>query len=188
MVVHVLGIVPQALHGQAAVAGEAQQVVHLVDMVHVVRAGEQLDVVVRTGGVRVVLAALLPGLAAILGAVERHLALAQFDGGVHGVGVDRRDRQPDLAHVFPGIRIGQAGLQTSPAAAAVGGFVDARAGPAVHQCRHGAQALVGGGVHHVGVAGVDVHLGHAGVFIVTQQLGPVPAAVLAEEQATFTAG
>ena len=72
-----------------------------------------------------------------------------------------RHGQADAAQVF----LGQAFLQPGPGLATVRALVDAAAGAAVHHAPHVAAALVGGGIDHIRMAGIQHHVRDAGVGI-----------------------
>ena len=173
MVVAVLVGLAERREALAAVLGEVHPDVHLVDPVELVRRGVDLLVVVRPGAVGEVVAALLPALAAVLGAVEAALLVVGLDRRVDHVGIDRRDRQPDLAHVARR----QPGGQAAPGGAAVHRLVDAGASAAGQQRPDVATALVGGGVQHVGIARVELEIGDAGVGAEVEHPLPAGAAV-----------
>ena len=148
------------LHRLAAVLGQEHRLVHGVDAVELERIGEDFAVIF--GILHFLVGAAGPMLAAVLAAVvARHLVSPRgHDQGVHHVGLLRRDGQGDAAHVHGG----QAFRQFLPGLAAVGSFENARVRTAGHHHAGIAPALVGGGVHHVGVARVDIDVGDAGVL------------------------
>ncbi len=183
VVVAVLVLVADVAEGRPAVVGDLQPDVRVVDAVEDVRAGPDLLVVVRAGPGRDHVAALLPVLSTVRRAPEAAGALAELDPRVEDVRVLRRDRQPDLAHLL----LGQPLLQPAPGLAAVGRLVDPRLGAAVHQRCDVAEALVGRGVEHVGIARIADHVVHAGVLPGGEDRSPGLAGVGRLVQAALTA-
>ena len=128
--------------------------------------------------------AALPALAPVGGAVEAAVVGSGFDGGVYDVAVGARHVDADLAHVA----IGKPGGDFTPGAAAVRGLVNARAGAAGQQRPDAAPPLVGGRVHDVGVDGVELDVGHAGVSVDGQDGLPAVAAIFRPVEPALTAG
>ena len=121
---------------------------------------------------------------AAIGAGEEAAGLAgSLDGGVDGTGRSGGHRQADAAHVL----LGQALLQAGPGAAPVQALVDAGPGPAIHHAPDVAAPLVGGGVEHLRVTGLEHHVRHPGVGVHGQDGLPGPAAVGGLVEATVTA-
>ena len=73
--------------GGAAVVGDMQEDVHLVNAIHIGGGSDDLLVVVGARAIRDVLVALLPALAPVRGAIETALVLGRLDGGVDHVGI-----------------------------------------------------------------------------------------------------
>src|ERR1017187_9755737 len=137
----------------------------------------------------------LPGLAAVLGAVD---AGAQL-GHVGAVGVGRgstsaaaleavlHDGHDDLGILAIDVQANAAGVagrqpgsELLPGSAAVGGFEDTAAGTAAVESPRLPQALGEGGDEHFGIVGVDDQIGRAGFAVVGQtggELLPGAAAV-----------
>ena len=175
----------------AAVLGDVQMHVGLIHAVELVRAREQFLVVVWPGAAGQILAALLPGLAAVGRAPEAAGAVGQLDRCIDHVRINRRNRDAGLAHVFFRQTFGQ----LAPGFAAINGFVNARPGSTVHQHRYVTQPLPGDRKHHVRIARVHMHFIDARILVVpvrvaeavTEHLAPGLAAVGRLEQAAIAA-
>ena len=89
MVVAVLVTVRLSDKGLAAVLADVQRRVHLVDAVELVRTGEDFLVIMGPGAAGQVIAAFLPTLATVCRAPETALTAAEFDGGIHHIGIYR---------------------------------------------------------------------------------------------------
>ena len=173
VVVGVLRRVAEAAEVRAAVVGHVEPDVHLVDAAGLVRRGEDLLVVMGSGAPGEVVAALLPGAAAVERTPEAALALPLLDGRVDGARVEVADREADLAHVLGRQPAGE----LHPGLPPVRRLEDARLRTAVHEGRDGAVLLVQRGVEHVRVARVRDHLVRARVRPGCQDLPPGRAAV-----------
>ena len=181
MVIDVLGIRFHRDEVFAAVLRDVQANVHLVDTIELVRTGEYLLVVVRSGSAGKVVVPFLPGFAAVLRTPKSTFAIGEFDGRVHHIRLLRRDRKADLAHIL----VGESFCQFAPGFAAIRRLVDARARAAVHQYGNVTETLPRHGVHDVRIAGIHVDFRDARVLVVltrvtesvTEYLAPGFAAV-----------
>ncbi len=184
VVVHVLVALAEVSPGLARVVRDLQEDVHRVEALGVLRVDEDLLVVHRAAGV--VVAALLPGLAAVRGAEgpARLVGGRGLDESVDGVGLGRGDGEADAAHLL----LRQAARDLLPGLAAVGRLVEARFGAAVDQGEDVAPALVGSGDQGVGVARVHDHVGDAGVLADRENGRPGLASVGRLVEATVAAG
>src|SRR5919106_4809094 len=174
MVVAVLVVAGlEGLHRRAAVAGHVEEDVHLVDPIGVAGRGLDLLIVVGAGAAGDVTVPLLPALAPVARAVEAALLLAGFDRGVDQGGVGGRDGEPDPSHV----PARQAGLQPAPGLAVVAGLPEPRAGSPAEKPPDVAPALVGRGIDHLRVGGIEFEVGDAGVLVDLERRGPGGAAI-----------
>ena len=159
------------LEGLAAVERNVQECVHRVDPVGILGIGHQLVVVLRAA--RDVVGSLRPALAAVGGAEGSALVALGLDDRVDHIGVGRRDREPDLAHVDLGQTLGD----LAPGGAGIGRLVNRRLRSAVNQRPHVAPALVGRGVEDIRVTRVQVDLVGPGVIGDVEHALPALAAV-----------
>ncbi len=152
VVVHVLAALAQAFEGLAAVFGPLGIGVHRVDHIDIVRAREELHIVVSTGGM---VALLLEAGAPVRTPVQA----MPFDHAVDHVGVHGRNGEGKTAF----IAAGQAVLQFVPRFATVFRLVQCTFRTARNIGPHMASTLVGRGIEHFGVAGIHMHFVEASV-------------------------
>ena len=155
--------------------------IHRINPFRIPGVAEQFLVVLRAAAD--VTAALFPALSAIGRAEETPELFLSFDDGVYNVGIGRRDRHPDAPHLAGG----QAGLQLAPGGAGVARFVDCRARAAVDQGPDMTAALVGRGIKHVGIAGIEMHLTDAGVLVDVENALPAFSSIGAFVKPPFPA-
>ena len=130
-------------------------------------------------------AALLgPVLPAVLRAEEAALVAGGLHDRVHHVRIDGGYREADAALVS----LGKPLVDLAPGGSRIGGLVDARLRSAVEQHPHVPASLVGGRVQHVGVARVEVYVGHSGVLADREHLLPRLPAVGGLVQSAVAAG
>ena len=115
VMIGMLAVVTQVDEVLATVVGDVHLHVHLVHTIKLVRARENLLVVMRSGAAGEVLVFLLPGLTAVGRAPEAALAVRQLDRRVDYVRMLRRDRDAGLAPVL----LGQSFCQLPPGLAAI---------------------------------------------------------------------
>ena len=163
----------QVVEGPAAVARDLEKHVHLIHQVGILRGGLDLLVVMRAGTAGDVGVAALPALALVARAVEASLLVVRLDGRVDQFGVGGGHGETDLAHVA----LGETHLDPTPALAAVGRLVDPALGAARQQRPDVAAALVRGSVQHVGVGGIELHVGNARVLVDREHLCPCVSTV-----------
>ena len=128
VMVDVLGVVLEFREVFSAVFRHVQMHVHLVNAVKLMRAREQLLVVVRACSARQVVVAFLPGFAAILRSPETAFAICQFDCRVNNVRFLWRNCESCLSSIFFGQTLGE----FAPGCAAVLGFVNTAGRAAVY--------------------------------------------------------
>ena len=172
------------LEGFAAVAGDPQKDVHLVDPVRVDGRRFDLLVVMRPGAAGDVGIAFLPTFAAVARAVKAAVFGVGFEGGVNQGGVGGGHRQADFAH-GPGR---QPGFEPLPGFAAIVRFVDPGAHTLAEETPNVTPPFVGGGVHHIRVSRIEFEVGGAGIFVDRQHRRPSDPAVGAAVNAPLPAG
>ena len=117
MVVNVLGFLTKTPQGFAAIVRDHQKNIHDVNAIDVLRIGDDARVVHRR---RVEFVALFPTAAAIARAEDAALFVRRFNGRVDDIGINRRDRQADAAHICRR----QTGPHLIPGGAGIRRFVD----------------------------------------------------------------
>ena len=181
MVIDMLGLVREFLHGLAAVLGDMQIHVGVVDAVKLVGARPEFVVIVRARATGSKIGTFHPALAAVFRTEHCAGAVRKFDRCVQDVRVLWRNRKACLTPDF----FGQAFREFAPGLAAVFRFMDAGCRTAVQQNRDITEFLPRDGVHDIGitrvhedfrdtrVAVVDIRIAKA----VAQNLLPVLASV-----------
>ena len=187
----VLGIDPEVVvvavgdadalgEGPAAVNGLVETDIQAVHRVLVVRVGEDVDVVPGAlAQVRVAVDA-VPGLAAVVGAVEAAGFSLGLDEHPDAVGVRRRDRDRGLAD--EALR-GQAAFDARPVVATIGAAVDAAVLAAGDHRPRLPLGAPGAGVEDARVVRVHLDVHHAGALGEVEHLLPGGAAVQGAEDA-----
>ena len=185
VVVHVLPAAVDLAPRRAVVVGDVGPHVHRVDPAGPVRVWKDLHVVLRVHAD--VVAALLPALAAVGGAVEAARVVGGGDQGVDDVGVVGRDGESDAADVVP-VGGGEALRELPPGRAAVLGLVDAALRAARDQEAGVPAPLPRRGVEDVGVPGIQHHVADPGVLGDVEHPLPGGAAVDRLVEAAVSAG
>ena len=155
--------------GAAAVLAPVGRSGQGVDAVLVRRVDEDVRVV---HGADVLIAHLLPALAAVLAAVATRFG-GMLNKDVEYLRIRGGQRDPDAALVA----LGQPVRELAPGVAAVGGLVQAAAWATPVEAPGAALALVHGRVEDIGVGGVDDEVDRAGVIVDEEDLVPGGATV-----------
>ena len=123
----------------------------------------------------------LPGLAAIVGAVQAAIGVARLDDGVDAIGVGRDGNADASVRAF-----GQAVFfEALPGRATVGRAVESAAGAAVGHAPRSATSLPERREQNIGIAGVEGHVDASGILIFVEDLLPILAAVGCAENAAL---
>ena len=174
VIVDVLVARAELAGGAAAIVGNRNVDAHDVDALFVRRIHHHLGVILR---LLIGVVPPLPGDAVIHGAVEAAVAVA-FHFRVNHLGVGGRVVQADAAQTDLALSLRESALHFRPCLAGVNGAPQGAAGAAVNDSEIGALALMRGCQQHIRILGIHHHVGAAGVFVhLDEALRPGLAAV-----------